>query len=162
MDVPVWQPIDAAVVLAVLWVVLGLLALACARAPRVVTDGIFPVGAVIALLTALTGVWAMAAPASSAVLAAGLPDLPFHLRVDPLSGFFLMLLGGVAFGVSLFSAGYFRDHDRSTAKVCLDYHVFLASMAFVLIAGDAYFFMIAWETMALSSYFLVTAEHHVE
>ena len=42
----------------------------------------------------------------------------------------------------------------------LQYHVFLASMAFVLIADDAYLFMVTWETMALSSYFLVTTEHH--
>ena len=34
-------------------------------------------------------------------------------------------------------------------------------MAFVLIADDAYLFMVAWESMALSSYFLVTTEHHM-
>jgi formate hydrogenlyase subunit 3/multisubunit Na+/H+ antiporter MnhD subunit len=32
-------------------------------------------------------------------------------------------------------------------------------MAFVILADDAYLFMVAWETMALSSYFLVTTEH---
>jgi formate hydrogenlyase subunit 3/multisubunit Na+/H+ antiporter MnhD subunit len=32
-------------------------------------------------------------------------------------------------------------------------------MGFVLLADDAYAFMVAWETMALSSYFLVTAQH---
>jgi formate hydrogenlyase subunit 3/multisubunit Na+/H+ antiporter MnhD subunit len=35
-------------------------------------------------------------------------------------------------------------------------------MAFVQIADDAYLFMITWESMALSSYFLVTTEHHDE
>ena len=34
-------------------------------------------------------------------------------------------------------------------------------MAFVLLADDAYAFMVAWETMALSSYFLVTAQHGI-
>jgi len=62
-------------------------------------------GAVVALALALTGLWAMTAPASTAILPAGLPDLPFHVRVDPLSGFFLLLLGGVTFGISLFAAG---------------------------------------------------------
>src|SRR6266511_3417992 len=161
MNFPSWQPIDAALVLALLWIVLGLLALVSARTPRVITDGLFPVSALIALLIALTGVWAMADSASSAILAAGLPDLPFHVRVDALSGFFLLLLGGVSLGISLFSAGYFRDSEHSLPALCLQYHVFLASMAFVLIADDAYLFMIAWETMALSSYFLVTTEHHV-
>ena len=43
--------------------------------------------------------------------------------------------------------------------MCLHYHVFLASMALVLLADDAYAFMVVWETMALSSYFLVTSDH---
>ena len=43
--------------------------------------------------------------------------------------------------------------------LCLQYHLFLASMGFVLLADDAYAFMVAWETMALSSYFLVTTQH---
>src|SRR5262249_30180118 len=45
--------------------------------------------------------------------------------------------------------------------MCLQYHLFLASMALVLLADDAYTFMLAWETMALSSYFLVTTEHGI-
>jgi len=45
------------------------------------------------------------------------------------------------------------------ALIGFQYHVFLASMAFVLLADDAYLFMVAWETMALSSYFLVITDH---
>ncbi|HZN25520.1 MAG TPA: hydrogenase 4 subunit B [Burkholderiales bacterium] len=161
MDFSQVQPIDPAVTLAVAWVVLGMLALPLARVPRVVPFFIFPAGAIVALALALTGVWAMEAAPSAAVLPAGLPDLPFHVRLDALSGFFLMLLGGVAFGVSLFAAAYFAD-DENPGLVTLQYHIFLASMAFVLIADDAYLFMVAWESMALSSYFLVTHEHHVE
>ena len=77
--------------------------------------------------------------------------------------FFLLLLGGVSFGISLFASGYFRDTGGTAlGLLALQYHVFLASMAFVLIADDAYLFMITWESMALSSYFLVTTEHHNE
>lgn len=36
-------------------------------------------------------------------------------------------------------------------------------MVFVLLADDGYAFMVAWESMALSSFFLVTSEHrHAE
>ncbi|HXS31225.1 MAG TPA: proton-conducting transporter membrane subunit, partial [Steroidobacteraceae bacterium] len=45
--------------------------------------------------------------------------------------------------------------------LCLEYHIFLASMIGVILADDAYSFMVAWETMALSSYFLVTANHRL-
>ena len=102
------------------------------------------------------------APALSLVLPLGLPDLPFHLRLDALSAFFLLLLGATSAAVSIYSAGYFRPDDGTVpGLICLEYHVFLAAMAMVLVADDAYLFMVAWETMALSSYFLVTTDHKI-
>ncbi len=161
MDFVSFSPADAAVTLSVAWIALGALGLASLRAPRIIAGLIFPAGALVALALAATGLWAIGAPPSAAILPAGLPDLPFHVRVDALSGFFLLLLGGVSFGVSLFSAGYFRGASTPAfGLTCLQYHVFLAAMAFVLIADDAYLFMITWESMALASYFLVTTEHH--
>jgi formate hydrogenlyase subunit 3/multisubunit Na+/H+ antiporter MnhD subunit len=163
MDFSSLQPIDVAVTLSVIWIGLGVIGLAFVRAPRFITRLVFPAGAVVSLALAATGVWAIGAAASAAILPAGLPDLPFHVRVDALSGFFLLLLGGVSFGISLFASGYFRDTEGTAlGLLTLQYHVFLASMAFVLIADDAYLFMITWESMALSSYFLVTTEHHEE
>ncbi len=163
MDFPLVRPIEAAVTLSVIWIGLGLIGLAFMRKPRLITGVVFPAGALVSLLLAATGLWAIGAPASAAILPAGLPELPFHVRVDALSGFFLLLLGGVSFGISLFASGYFRDtKGTALALLTLQYHVFLASMGFVLIADDAYLFMITWESMALSSYFLVTTEHHDE
>src|SRR5204863_516880 len=101
-------------------------------------------------------------PPQTMTLPLGLPDLPFHLRVDPLAGFFLMLLGSVSAGISVYAAGYFREEcSGRLTLLCLQYHVFLASMAFVLLADDAYLFMVARETMAVSSYFLVTTQHQL-
>jgi len=163
MDPSFPRPVDLAVTLAVVWIGLGVIGLALMRRPRLILDAVFPVGAVVALTLAIVGVWAINIPPSAAILPAGLPDLPFHVRVDPLSGFFLLLLGGVSFGISLFSCGYFRGTEGSAlGLLSLQYHVFLASMALVLVADDAYLFMVAWETMAVSSYFLVTTEHHNE
>src|SRR6266446_2866791 len=163
MDFVSWRPIEAVVTLAVIWIGLGVIGLALMRTPRLITGAAFPVGALVSLALAVTGLWAIGAPPSAAILPAGLPDLPFHVRIDALSGFFLLLLGGVSFGISLFSSGYFRGNGgQALGLLCLQYHVFLASMAFVLIADDAYLFMITWESMALSSYFLVTTEHHEE
>jgi hydrogenase-4 component B len=157
------QPIEAAVTLAVIWIGLGVMGLALMRAPRFITGFVFPAGALVSLALAATGLWAISAPPTAAILPAGLPDLPFHVRIDALSGFFLLLLGGVSFGISLFACGYFRDTEATAlGLLSLQYHVFLASMAFVLIADDAYLFMLTWESMALSSYFLVTTEHHNE
>src|SRR5690606_2836334 len=100
--------------------------------------------------------------AQTAVLPVGLPDLPFHLRLDSLSAFFLLVIGAAAAGVSTFAAGYFRRGEGTPpGLLCLEYHVFLASMAMVVLADDAYAFMVMWETMALSSFFLVTANHRI-
>src|SRR5688500_3264597 len=162
MRFSLFQPSEAAVTLSVLWIGLGVVGLVFRRAPRLIIGAVFPAGALVSLLLAVTGLWAMNAPPSAAILPAGLPDLPFHVRIDALSGFFLLVLGAVAFGVSVFSVAYFREGAGTPALVCLQYHVFLAAMAFVLIADDAYLFMVAWESMALSSYFLVTTEHHSE
>lgn len=123
---------------------------------------LFPLGALCGLALAVVAGMNLGAPAEATTLPIGLPDLPFHVRRDPLSSIFLMLLGGTAAGVSLFAAGYFRQGEGTLpGLLCLQYHVFLASMGLVLLADDAYAFMVAWETMALSSYFLVTAQHRI-
>ncbi len=163
MDVSPLQPVEVAVTLSMIWIGLGVAALGVRQWPRLVTSFIFPAGALVSLALAATGLWAISAPASALALPAGLPDLPFHVRVDALSGFFLLLLGAVSSGISLFASGYFRDTPPlALGRLTLQYHVFLSSMALVLIADDAYLFMITWESMALSSYFLVTTEHHEE
>ena len=153
-------PLDVASTIIVLWLLLGLLALP--GSTRLITSVIFPVGACASLALAITGFWALGEVVGSTVLPIGLPGLPLHLRLDPLSAFFLILLGGASFGVSLFSAGYFRTMQKNKlGLLCLEYHLFLAGMTLVLLADDAYMFMVAWEAMALSSYFLVTTEHHI-
>src|SRR6202158_1800785 len=123
---------------------------------------LFIAGAGSGFLLAVIAFVAMGQVAQSIVLPLGLPDLPFHLRLDSLSAFFLLLLGATAAGISIFSAGYFRDSEGvAPGLLCLQYHAFLAAMALVLIADDAYVFMLAWETMALASYFLVTTDHRL-
>jgi hydrogenase-4 component B len=162
MDIVGVLPLDVAGSAIVLWLTLGLLGLVLQRNPHHITNIIFPLGATVSLVLAATGLWALGEVASYAVLPLGLPDLPLHLRLDPLSAFFLILLGGASFGVSLFSAGYFKSMQGNTlGLLCLEYHLFLAGMALVLLADDAYMFMVAWETMALSSYFLVTTDHAI-
>jgi hydrogenase-4 component B len=143
------------------WLGLAFVSLALRRT-GLLTGLILPLGALVALATAAIGAQGLVAPESGLILPIGLPDLPFHLRLDALSGFFLVVLGGGAFGVNIYAAGYFRDTEPGTlALLSLWYHLFLAGMALVLLANDAYAFMVAWELMALSSYFLVTTDHKI-
>ncbi len=58
--------------------------------------------------------------------------------------------------------GYFRRGEGTLpGLLCLQYHLFLAAMGAVLLADDAYSFMVSWESMALTSYFLVTTQHRI-
>ncbi|MBI5889625.1 MAG: hydrogenase 4 subunit B [Nitrosomonadales bacterium] len=155
-------PLDAVGWLVQFWIALGVAGLILQRTPQTINRLLFPLSALVSLLVAATGMWALGAAPNVMVLPLGLPDLPFHLRLDPLSGFFLILLGGATLGVSLFGAGYFKTMAGGTlGLLCLEYHLFLAGMTLVLLADDAYMFMVAWETMALSSYFLVTTDHAI-
>jgi len=144
------------------WLALGVAALAAPRRTTYVSHVLFPISAAVSLALATVATLAIGLPPEAAVLPLGLPDLPFHVRVDALSAFFLLLLGLASAGVSLFSAGYFRgEQGTAPGLVALEYHVFLAAMALVLVADDAYLFMVAWEAMALASFFLVTTEHRI-
>jgi len=152
--------LDAALALAGAWLAIGLLAMAAPRSLALATRLLFPAGAVIGLALAVVALHALFEPPAARLLPLGLPDLPFHARLDALSAFFLLLLGAVSAGVSIFASGYLRaGQDTPPGLYCLCYHAFLAAMALVLVADDAYFFMMAWETMALSSFFLVLTEH---
>lgn len=159
-----WIHLDWILVIVAAWLLVGIAGLFALRRFQWVAQVLFPIGSVLGL--ALFGV-SMAAVFSGpqvAVLPLGLPGLPFHFRLDSLSAFFLMVTGGVSAGVSTFAAGYFRndpDQGQGTPPglLCLEYHGFLVSMVLVLLADDAYSFMVMWESMALSSFFLVTSNH---
>jgi hydrogenase-4 component B len=144
------------------WLAIGALGLLRPRNLIYVGRVLFSAGALVGLFVAGVALFALTQVAQTTVLPLGLPDLPFHLRLDALSAFFLFLLGATAVGISIFSAGYFRASEGAApGLLCLQYHTFLAAMAFVLIADDAFVFMIAWETMALASFFLVTTDHRM-
>src|SRR5450432_2346554 len=153
-------PLVVAAVIA--WIAIGALGLIRPRNLLFAGRVLFSAGAVVGFLLAAVALLAIANAPQTLVLPLGLPDLPFHVRLDALSAFFLFLLGSAGGGISIFSAGYFRDSEGAApGLLCLQYHTFLAAMALVLVADDAYVFMVAWETMALSSYFLVTTDHRI-
>jgi len=152
----------AVLALAAVWLAIGVAGLAALHRFHVVARILFPAGGAVALLIAAVALTALWGTPQAVVLPIGLPGLPFHFRLDGLAAFFLLVLGGAAAGVSLFSAGYFRQSEGTApGLLCLQYHVFLAAMALVMLADDAYAFMVMWETMALASFFLVISNHRI-
>src|SRR3984957_18714924 len=156
------SPLMLSVLLLVAWCLVGLAGMVRPLSLALVGRTLFPLGALVGAALAVVAATSLGHATEQFVLPIGLPDLPVHLRLDGLSGVFLVLLGATATGISIFAAGYFRQGEGTApGLICLQYHLFLASMGFVLLADDAYAFMLAWETMALSSYFLVTTQHRI-
>jgi formate hydrogenlyase subunit 3/multisubunit Na+/H+ antiporter MnhD subunit len=155
-----WLQIDWILAAVVAWIAVGAAGIVRPRSFFTVARVLFPLGAGVNLVLAVAAASALFSDPQIAVLPFGLPGLPFHLRLDALSAFFLLLLGAAGAGISVFAAGYFRKGEGTPpGLLCLLYHLFLASMAMVMLADDAYAFMVMWELMALSSFFLVTANH---
>src|SRR5215469_4659989 len=98
--------------------------------------------------------------APTATLPLGLPWLGAHFRMDALSGFFLVVvnLGGAA--ASLFAIGH-GAHEAAPERVLPFYPAFLAGMNLVVLADDAFTFLVSWEFMSLSSWALVMAHHRI-
>src|ERR1700693_4231745 len=156
------SPLTLCGVLLAAWCTVGLAGMVRPLSLAFVGRTLFPLGAAIGAALTVVAAAGLSYPVEQMVLPIGLPNLPVHLRLDGLSSVFLILLGAASAGISVFAAGYFRQGEGTApGLMCLQYHLFLASMGFVLLADDAYAFMLAWETMAVSSYFLVTTQHRI-
>lgn len=84
------------------------------------------------------------------------------LAVDALSAFFLVpvfLVGGLG---SIYGLGYWpqRRHVRSGTKLRLFWGLLIAGMALLLVSRSGLVFLLGWEVMALSAFFLVSTEDH--
>ena len=130
-------PLDIALGVIVAWLAIGISGVVLPIRLQFISRVLFPLGALGGAALAVAGFLTLSHAPSVVVLPIGLPNLPAHLRLDSLSGFFLVLLGAVSAGISLFSAGYFREAEgTSPGLLCIQYHVFLASMAGVLLADS--------------------------
>jgi len=126
----------------------------------------------IALLISLSGALSIAAgmlgltsEEASMLLPIGLPWLPMHLHIDALSAFFMLTIGALLLPVGIYSVGYLKeitDQGKSLAQLGVFLPLFVLGMQGVVLADDAYAFMVFWEIMSVSSYFLVTYEHQRE
>ena len=109
------------------------------------------VACAVALMALLT-----AAPAQTAWLPLGLPWSGASYRLDALAAGFLVVVNLGGAGASLYALGYGR-HETAPARVLPFYPAFLAAMNLVVLADDAFAFLVAWEMMSLISWALVAA-----
>ena len=95
---------------------------------------------------------------------AGVPFLVYAFRLDALSTYFNLILSLLATAVSIYSLGYLRSlgETKTVGVLGFFYNLLLLSLTAVFTASNAFFFLIAWEVMALASYCLISYEHRHE
>ena len=124
-----WLRLDWVLLVMAGWLVVGVAGVFALHRFALVSRVLFPVGGALGLALFGLALGALLGTPEVAVLPIGLPALPFHLRLDSLSAFFLMVIGACSAGISAFAAGYFRKGEGTPpGLLCLEYHVFLASM----------------------------------
>jgi hydrogenase-4 component B len=151
------MPLALIVVCIALLLATGAGAVALRRDPARVVYGTSLALTSLALIVALVHLVSGGDPAT-VVLPLGLPWVGAHFRLDALAAFFLAVvnLGGAA--ASAYGLGY-RQHEAAPERVLPFFPAFLAGMNLVVVAADAFAFLLAWEFMSLSSWALVMAHH---
>ncbi len=89
------------------------------------------------------------------------PLLELSITLDPLAALFLLLVSLLGAAVSLYSLGYACEHERrgSAGWLAALESLLLLATSLVVVADNAFFFLIAWESMALLAYSLVAFDH---
>jgi hydrogenase-4 component B len=142
------------------WLAIAVLAIILARSKGSTTLVYATTLAVcaVALFGSMGWLTGQRASASELTLPLGLPWLGAHFRLDALASFFLVVvnLGGAA--ASLYGLGY-GHHEPAPQRVLPFFPAFLAGMNLVVLADDAFSYLLCWEFMSLASWALVMAHH---
>jgi hydrogenase-4 component B len=143
-------------------VLAGIVALAFSKWPRAATIA-GAGGALLGCLVAILPTIRVLTTGTSERL-----DLPwdeahgaFRCEIDPLSAFFLLPVLGLSALAAVYGSDYllaYRRH-KSLGSPWFFFNVFVAAMAFVVLARTTLLFLIAWEVMSVTAFFLVTFEH---
>jgi len=142
----------------------ALLVLAALAIPMARTAAATPVVYGASLIIAAVSLSAAAAhllgdkAIANVVLPIGVPWLGTHFRLDALSAFFLIVVDLGALCASLFALGY-GTQENAPQRVLPFFPAFLAGMTLVVIADDAFTFLMSWEFMSLTSWALVMSHH---
>jgi hydrogenase-4 component B len=113
--------------------------------------------AAAALLTLLRPATAV----GSIRLAIGLPLGQTLLGLDALSAAFVVIVNLTSAIVSVGAIGY-GAHAEEPQRVIPFYPAFIGAMNLVLLAQDAFSFLVGWELMSLASWALVVSDHRSE
>jgi hydrogenase-4 component B len=90
-----------------------------------------------------------------------IPYIKLTVRLDALSGFFLLIVGLLGFALSTYSLGYAKGFfgRKNVGVLGAFFNALLLATTLVVVADNVWMFLIGWEVMALTAYCLVSFEH---
>ena len=93
-----------------------------------------------------------------------IPYVRFSIHADALGCFFGMMVSLLAVAISIYSLGYARGYygQKNVGALAAFFNLLLLATTLVFLADNAFFFLVAWEIMALAAYCLVSFEHEKE
>ena len=89
-----------------------------------------------------------------------LPGGALTFALDRLSAFFLVPVFVVSGLGSVYGEGYWAEshHPKNGRKLRFFYGLATGGLALVMVAGDAWSFLVGWEIVSLAAFFLVTTD----
>ncbi len=118
------------------------------------------IGAVAAVLSFVAGIQAVLGDVTSVDTIVFFPFAHFQLLLNQLSGLFVALISVLAFAGSIYGLNYFDEYPGKKGRAGFFFNTFVASMMLVITADNVFWFLVAFELMSLTSYFLVVIEEN--
>lgn len=93
-----------------------------------------------------------------------IPYLKIEFLVDNLAAYFILIISIVVFSASIYAVDYSKEYFEKYNIGLLGflYNIFALSLILVVSASNIFWFLIVWEAMSVSSFFLVIYEYDKE
>ena len=115
-------------------------------------------GIAAAALSLLAGIIAMVGNGESFSASFLFPFAQFTLLLNPLAGLMITIISILSLVAFIYGISYLDEYKGKQARACMFLNWFVASMLLVIAADNAFWFLVAFELMSLTSYFLVIIE----
>ena len=113
-------------------------------------------GMAAAVAGAAGGIMALFGPAVYVSLPGPMPFTDFTLLLNPLAGLLVAVIAVLAFAAWLYGLSYFDEYyDKGIGVIGFFMNLFIASMDLVILVDNAFWFLVFFELMSLTSYVLV-------
>lgn len=118
------------------------------------------IGAVAAVLSFIAGLEAVLGDVSSLNTVFFFPFARLELLLNGLAGLIVVLISILAFAGFIYGLSYFDEYPGKVGRAGFFMNTFVASMMLVITADNVFWFLVAFELMSLTSYFLVVIEEN--